>query len=216
MIYTIVILPFKGPLSRSAPHSNTSATAGTHPGSPGGLVISSLDQSVQHYFQLGLAPSTQKVYQAAMKRFHSFCCKFSVFNPFPVTEHLLCSFIAYLADEGLSPQTCKSYLAAVRNMQISLGLPDLRDQSSWPILKRVQAGISRARSLRGESSRVRLLITAHILGQLKEKLLSSSHPEKITLWAIASTAFFGFFQLRELLLISAPSFNCRFTHAGET
>ena len=165
-----------------------------------------MDGSVQKYFQLGLAPSTQKTYHAAMKRFHSFCCCFNVTNPFPVTEQLLCSFVAYLADDGLAPQTCKSYLAAVRNMQISLGLPDPRAQSSLPILKRVQAGISRARILKGAQSRIRLPITAHILGRIQELLLASSNPEKNVVWTIACIAFFGFFRLGELLPTSARSF----------
>ena len=53
----------------------------------------------------------------------------------------MCCFAAFLAYEGLAPQTGKGYMAAVRSMQISLGLLDLRDQSSLPMLKRVQAGI---------------------------------------------------------------------------
>ena len=36
----------------------------------------------------------------------------------------LCSFVAYLADDGSSSQTTKTYLAAVRNPQISLEFPD--------------------------------------------------------------------------------------------
>ena len=39
-----------------------------------------------------------------MKRFYTFCKQFEIFTPFPVYEQLLCSFVAYLADEGLSPQ----------------------------------------------------------------------------------------------------------------
>ncbi len=59
-------------------------------------------------------------------------------NPFPVSESLLCAFVAFLADEGMAPQTCKSYLVAVSNIQLSLSLPDPREHSSLPILKRVQ------------------------------------------------------------------------------
>jgi len=40
-----------------------------------------------------------------MKKFHSFCTKYNVMDPFPVTEHLLCCFTAYMAEAGLSPQT---------------------------------------------------------------------------------------------------------------
>ena len=39
-----------------------------------------------------------------------------------------------LAEQNLTIQTVKTYRAAVRNMQISLDLPDLRDQSSLPML----------------------------------------------------------------------------------
>lgn len=163
--------------------------------------------SVRHYFQLGLAPSTQKMYQAAMKRFHAFCLKYSIATPFPLTEQLLCSFAAFLADQELAPQTIKSYLAAVRNMQISLGLPDPKDQSSMPMLRRVQAGIARLRMGKGSRARVRLPITPRILEKIQQSLSSSPDPDKHVIWAIATTAFFGFFRLGELLPESARAYN---------
>ena len=64
-----------------------------------------------------------------------------------VTEHLFCCFAAYLVDQGLAPQTGSSYLAVVRSIQISLGLPDTKGFIFPPILKRVK----RAR-LRGEQT----------------------------------------------------------------
>ena len=89
-----------------------------------------------------------------------------------------------------------------------MGLPDPRDHSSLPMLKRVQAGIARARLLKGAAKKkIRLPITASILAKIREDLLSSSHPEKTVIWAIACTAFFGFFRLGELLPDSARSFN---------
>ena len=133
-----------------------------------------------------------------MKRFSAFCTHFNILSPFPVTEHLLCCFAAFLADQGLAPQTVKGYLAAVRNMQVSLGLPDPRDQSSLPMLKRVQAGIQRIRSVAGPASRTRLPITASVLERIRGQLESSCHPHKELLWAVACTAFFGFFRLGEL------------------
>ena len=166
-----------------------------------------MEPSVQHYFQHGLAPSTQKTYNAAMKHFHTFCITYNVINPFPLTEHLLCSFAAYLADQTLAPQTIKSYLSALRNMQISLGLPDPREQSSLPVLKRVQAGISRTRMLKGSPPRIRLPITAHILEQIRATVIASANPEKHAIWAIAASAFFGFFRLGELLPDSISSYN---------
>ena len=85
--------------------------------------ITALETSVQHYFQHGLATLTQRTYQAAMKRFHSFCIAYNILNPFPLTENLLCSCAAYSAVKGPAQQTGKSYLSALRNMQISMGPP---------------------------------------------------------------------------------------------
>lgn len=163
--------------------------------------------SVQHYFRKGLAQSTQRTYGTAMKRFYTFCVKFNIHMPFPATEHLMCCFAAHLADEGLAPQTAKSYLAAVRNMQISLGLPDPRDQSSLPVLKRVLTGISRDRLRRQTPTRPRLPITGPVLAQIHGTLDSSSHPEKVLIRAISSLAFFGFFRLGELLLECPDKYN---------
>ena len=144
-----------------------------------------------------------------MKKFNAFCTKFTVTDPFPVTEHVLCCFAAFMANTGLSPQTVRSYLAAVRNMQLSMGLPDPREQSSLPVLRRVLSGIARARLSKGTPARIRLPITAQILLQIKRALGSSSHPDKLTLWAVCCTAFFGFFRLGELLLESPTAFNAQ-------
>ena len=163
--------------------------------------------SVRKYFQDGLAPSTQKSYGAALKCFHTFCNKYNILAPFPVTEHLLCCFAAYLADEGLSPQTGRSYLSAVRSMQISLGLPDPRERSAMPALNRVLAGIKRMRLHSGPPACVRLPITALVLNRIREALQTSSNPNRVVLWAIFCLAFFGFFRLGELLLQSPGTFN---------
>ena len=103
------------------------------------MVIPSLSTSVEFYFQQGLAPTTHRTYNAAHKQFYGFCIQFNLSHPFPVTENSLCSFASFLADKNLAPQTIKSYLSAIRSMQISLGLPDPRDNSSLPRLRRVLA-----------------------------------------------------------------------------
>ena len=142
------------------------------------------------YFQAGLAPTTQRTYKAAMHRFFKFCTTFNITSPFPLSEHFLCAYAAYLADQHLAPQSIKSYLSALRSWQISLGLPDSTDNSSLPMLKRVQAGISRMRSLRGTPTKVRLPITSHLLRRIKRALDASEDSAKHVVWAIASTAFF--------------------------
>ena len=150
---------------------------------------------------------TQRTYAGALKRFHSFCTHVNVLDPFPVSELLLCSFVAYLADQGLTPQSVKTYLAAVRSVQISLGLPDPRDQSSLPVLKRVQAGISRCRLYRKQPTRVRLPLTAEVLRRFQQAPALLSHSDRPVLWAVAATAFFGFFRLGELLPAARASFH---------
>ncbi len=51
---------------------------------------SQLAPSIQRYFQAGLAPATHKTYNTAMRCFDSYCINFSVIDPFPVTEIVLC------------------------------------------------------------------------------------------------------------------------------
>ena len=106
---------------------------------------------------------------------------YHITNPFPLTEHLMCYYASFLADQGLATHTVKGYLSALRNMQISLGLPDPREQSSMPLLKRVQAGIARTRNAKGNPSRVRLPITPHLLRRIRHILSGSDHPERIVL-----------------------------------
>ena len=50
-------------------------------------------------------PIDKAVYVSALKMFYAFCTRFNVGDPFHVTEQLLCSYAAYLADAGLAPQS---------------------------------------------------------------------------------------------------------------
>ena len=83
----------------------------------------------------------------------------------------------------------------MRNMQLSLGLPDPQDHSSLPRLRRVLASISHTR------------LSQH------SALSQSSNPDRILIWAIVSLAFFRFFHLGELLWnpltsIISPATSC--------
>ena len=169
------------------------------------MALSGLAASVQHYFEQGLAPSTQRTYKAAIKRFHDFCTRYCVFNPFPLSEQLLCHFATYLAEEGLAAQSIKIYLAAARNMHISLGFPDPRDSSSLPVLQRVQLGIQSVQASKSSTKRTRLPITLEILDRLRVLWEKTQHTERILLWAVAALCFAGFFRAGELLPSSAAS-----------
>ena len=52
-----------------------------------------------------------------------------------------------------------------------------------------QAGIRRARLLKGSPPRVRLPITTQLLSQIRATLGKSSHPEKTALWAVLHGLF---------------------------
>ena len=159
--------------------------------------ITSLETSVQTYFEHGLAASTRRTYQAGITKFVNFCDMFNITNPLPVSQSVLCLFISYLASSGLSYGTIKTYLAAVRYLQISKDLPEPR-AVPMPKLALVERGIRRIKA-RDVAVRVRLPITPVILNQLRA-LWSSTAREfnTIMLWAACCTAFFGFFRMGEL------------------
>ena len=87
-----------------------------------GLDVTNLDPVVHQLCKKGIAQSTQKTYDSAIKRFTSFCSLYSIASPFPVSEPILCYYAAYLSTQRLAPQTIKTYLAAIRYMQVLLGL----------------------------------------------------------------------------------------------
>ena len=82
--------------------------------------LTSLDLALQFYFEQGLAQSTQRTYRAAMKRCVEVCSQYMIFNPFPLSEKLLCYYAVFLAKRRLAHQTIKTYTSATRNMHISL------------------------------------------------------------------------------------------------
>ena len=127
--------------------------------------------------------------------------------PFPASESLLCYFVVFLARQGLEPSTIKSYLAAVRHVQISEGLPDIR-QSALPRLQLVQTGIRREHSFRGSPQAVRLPITLEVLRGLHTSWSTTPRLfNDIMLWAAASSCFFGFFRAGEVTVLSDSSFD---------
>ena len=130
-------LPFSQPGGRQNSSASPQLTDHSAARSREGLAFSSLAQSGQQYFEEDLAPSTRLTYNSVMK----FCTTYQITDPFPVTEKQSCYFVVYMAIEGLATRTGK--LAVVQNMQLSLGLRDSREQYSFPVLKCLQAGISR-------------------------------------------------------------------------
>ena len=139
-----------------------------------------------------------------MHRFYKFCVTYNVTSPFPLSEQLLCTYASYLADQQLASQTIKSYLSALRSWQILLGLSDPREKSSLPVLKRVQAGISRMRATERLSGQDK---TPHNSSPLEEDQTGPGQVVKPSRARDLGRAFVGFFRLGEFLPDSVGSFN---------
>ena len=133
-----------------------------------------------------------------MNKFNQFCALYNIANPLPASQHLLCLFVSYLHNCGLSHGTVKTYLSAVRHMHIANNIEEPK-MAQMPKLKLVERGIKR-RSAVECSKRERLPITPAILRQLKSLWAPrATEYEQIMMWAVCCTAFFGFFRLGELL-----------------
>ena len=111
------------------------------------LDLADLEKDVQKYFEHGLAGTTRRTYQSGINKFVHFCNIYHVTNPLPVSQLLLCSYISHLANSGLAYSTIKTYLAAVRYLQISNDLPEPRTVP-MPKLSLVERGIVTGRGRR--------------------------------------------------------------------
>ena len=147
------------------------------------LDLADLEKDVQKYVEHGLAGTTRRTYQSGINKFVHFCNIYHVTNPLPVSQSLLCSYISHLANSGLAYSTIKTYLAAVRYLQISNDLPEPRTVP-MPKLSLVERGIRRG---------PRLPITPTILRQLRSLWSrEASDYDIILMWAACCTAFFRF------------------------
>ena len=172
--------------------------------------ITGLDATVQHFCSQGLAQATHKTYQSALCKFYEFCSLYAIVSPFPVSEAVLCYFSAFLAIRNLSPKTIKTYLAGIRYMQVTLGLPEPRAFSSLPRLKLVQRGIERQYSQCPHLQRVRLPITPSVLRKIREQWsMRATNPDVVMLWAASTLCFFGFFRAGEITVPTHDAYDSR-------
>ena len=156
-----------------------------------GLDISSLDATVQHYCSKGIAQSTRKSFQSALKKFYEFSSTYSRLSPFLVSDAILCYSATYLGMQGLTPSTIKCYLAGICHSQITLGFPEPRQFSSLPRLRLVQMGIQRNYSQNPNVAiKVRLPITPAILLRLQHHWSpSASNTDTAMLWTNSVMCF---------------------------
>ena len=120
---------------------------------------------------------------------------------------MLCYFVAYLGERGLGHGTIKSYLAAVRSLQIDYGLHNPFDRN-MPRLDRILKGLKVSQGKQGRVTRRKLPITPKILRQICSRWtrVGSDYGETM-LWAAATVCFFGFLRAGELVVDTVASFD---------
>ena len=130
--------------------------------------------------------------------------------PLPVFETQLCQFCAFIADQGLSHQTIKCYLSAIRFHQIFSGLPD-PGISNMVRLEQLLKGIKSVQARLKKNQRPRLPITPSILKCMKAVWIPTSNlrikRDNKMLWAACTLCFFGFFRVGELMSSSTSSYD---------
>ena len=148
----------------------------------------------KEFFAGGLAGRSRTSYSSAQRRYLNFCAVYNL-SPLPLSEYCLSLFAAFLAYEGLQPQSISAYLSALRHLQISAGL-DAVDRSQFPRLQYILKGISRSQP---SNARARLPITGEVMRVLLRAWSSGLEKEfeARLLWAAACLAFFGFMRSGE-------------------
>ena len=165
-----------------------------------------MDVLVQRYYNEALAPATKRTYASAQSRYCNFCSAMNI-PPLPVTQTVLCRFVAYLA-QSIVHKTIKSYLSAIRHLQITRMGTDPRI-CEMAVLSYVMQGIKRRQACSGlATQRPRLPVTVGIMRELKLAWEAQGVSFKTTmLWAAACTCFFGFLRSGEATVPTTSSYD---------
>ena len=171
------------------------------------LEVARLDVLVRRLLNSALAPSTIRAYTSAQTRYADFC-SVTQLPLLPLTESGLCRFSAWLAAQSVSARTIKSYLSALRYLQIQRMGHDPQ-MSSMASLHYVLQGVKRSQALAGANTpRTRLPITTDIMRLLKRSWEARGIDfTTVMLWAVACTCFFGFLRSGEATLPAAPAYD---------
>ena len=162
---------------------------------------------MEYYFQNGLAASTRRAYGSAKSRYAKFCQSKGL-PPLPATEHQLCQFVSYLANQNLCHSTIKCYLSAVRHLHVAEGRGD-PNMSSMARLEQVMRGIKGSQA-KAAPRQARLPITPELLRKIRQVWSTADGGSKwdnIMLWAACLLCFFGFLRSGEITVPSDTAFD---------
>ena len=126
-------------------------------------------------------------------------------TPLPLSEELLCYYVAFLGKQGLKHSSLKSYLSSLRHIQISYGLED-PFTVSMPRLEQVMKGIKVNQGRQGRNTpNQKLPVTHTILRQLKG--LWQQREQDIMMWAVVLCVLFGFLRLGEIIVLNRSAYD---------
>jgi integrase len=160
----------------------------------------------------GLAKKTWSSYATAERLLYQFHKHHHKPLHLPISEGTTLEFIHWLAtSRKLKAGTINSYLAGVRQLHISKGLPEpnIRTDTVNLILR----GLKNKNAIDGrQKQKTRRPITKEIMAILKRRLRSwdESKANQRLIWAVATNLFHGAFRIGELLSNKTSEFDPNF------
>ena len=155
-----------------------------------------------------LAASTWSTYSTSLAQLEACSLDLNTSLTLPISENETLTFVAWLINRNLQASTIESYLAGIRQAQISLGLGN--QQIRTPLVNQVISGRkNQINAAPNDNSRLeRLPVTPKMLLMIKKDLKTAHMPkqEKLAIWAASTMMFYGAFRGGEILAKKGNNF----------